>query len=41
VSKDRFGAELKLDDFGWEKTVSTIVFVRSLGSYYDELAGSR
>ncbi|HLG59892.1 MAG TPA: MBL fold metallo-hydrolase [Vicinamibacterales bacterium] len=41
VSKDRFGAELKLDDFGWEKTVSTIVFVRGLGQYYDELAGSR
>jgi cyclase len=40
VSKDRFGAELKLDDFGWEKTVSTIVFVRGLGPYYDELAGS-
>lgn len=40
VAKDRFEAELRLDDFGWEKTVSTVVFKRSIGLYYDELAGS-
>jgi hypothetical protein len=38
VPKDRFAAELKLDDFGWEKSVSTVVFLRSIGRYYDEVA---
>jgi cyclase len=38
VKKDTFIAELKLDDFGWAKTPSTIAFMRSWEQYYDEMA---
>jgi glyoxylase-like metal-dependent hydrolase (beta-lactamase superfamily II) len=39
VEKDQLTAQLKLDDLGWAHTVSTTTFLRSIGQYYDELAG--
>jgi glyoxylase-like metal-dependent hydrolase (beta-lactamase superfamily II) len=41
VSKDQFQARLGLDDFGWEKSVSTVAFLPNLGRYYDEMAAAR
>ncbi len=40
VSKDRFVADLRLQDFGWEKSVSTSAFMRSVDQYYDEIAAT-
>jgi aminopeptidase N len=39
VAKDQLIAQLKLDDLGWAHTVSTTTFLRSIGQYYDEVAG--
>jgi len=39
VAKDQLIAQLKLDDLGWSHTVSTTTFLRSIGQYYDEIAG--
>ncbi|MEP7306239.1 MAG: hypothetical protein ABJA98_12040 [Acidobacteriota bacterium] len=39
VPRDQLQAQLKLDDLGWARTVSTGTFIRSIGQYYDEIAG--
>lgn len=39
VPKNLLAGELKLDDIGWSHTVSTLTFMRSIGQYYDEIAG--
>jgi cyclase len=39
VPKDQLATALKLDDIGWDHTVSTLTFMRSIGQYYDEIAG--
>ena len=41
VPRDQLQAQLKLDDLGWARTVSTGTFMRSIGQYYDEIAGVR
>ena len=41
VSKDQFQARLALEDFGWEKSVSTVAFLPNIGRYYDEMASAR
>jgi len=38
VAKDRLEQQLQLDDIGWNHTVSTGTFMRSIGQYYDEVA---
>lgn len=39
VAKDQLQARLKLDDLDWATSVSTGTFMRSIGQYYDEMAG--
>ena len=39
VPKDQLEKQLKLDDIGWNHTVSTGTFMRSIGQYYDEVRG--
>ena len=41
VAKDQLIARLQLDDLGWAHTVSTTTFLRSIGQYYDEIAGAK
>jgi hypothetical protein len=41
VSKDQFQARLQLDDFGWERSVSTVAFLPNIGRYYDEMAAAK
>lgn len=41
VPKDQLEKQLKLDDIGWDHTVSTGTFVRSIGQYYDEVAAAK
>jgi cyclase len=38
VAKDQLEQQLQLDDIGWNHTVSTGTFMRSIGQYYDEVA---
>jgi hypothetical protein len=38
VPKDQLQARLKLDDIGWDQTVSTGTFMRSIAQYYEEVA---
>jgi glyoxylase-like metal-dependent hydrolase (beta-lactamase superfamily II) len=38
VPKDQLQARLKLDDIGWDHTVSTGTFMRSIAQYYEEVA---
>ena len=40
VPKDQLEKQLKLDDIGWNHTVSTGTFMRSIGQYYDEVAAA-
>ena len=40
VSKEQFRARLGLDDFGWERSVSTVAFLPNIGRYYDEIAAT-
>ena len=37
VPKEQVFSQLKLDDLGWQKTVSTVAFQGGLGGYYDEM----
>ena len=42
VPKDQLAAQLKIDDLGWTKTVSTQGFIsRALGPFYEEVAAAR
>ena len=41
VPKDQLQQQLKLDDLGWARTVSTGTFRRSLAQYYDEMAAAQ
>ena len=41
VPKDQLEKQLKLDDLGWDHTVSTSTFMRSIGQYFDEVAAAR
>jgi cyclase len=41
VPKDQLEKQLKLDDIGWNHTVSTGTFMRSIGQYYDEIAAAK
>jgi glyoxylase-like metal-dependent hydrolase (beta-lactamase superfamily II) len=34
-------AALKLDDLGWERSVSTIAYMRNITRHYDEMAGAQ
>ena len=38
VPNDQLQAQLKLDDLGWDHTVSTSTFMRSIARYRDEIA---
>ena len=40
VPRDQLEQQLKLDDIGWDHTVSTGTFMRSIGRYYDEVAAA-
>ena len=41
VPNDQLQAQLKLDDLGWDHTVSTSTFMRSIARYRDEIANAR
>jgi cyclase len=38
---EQLKAALKLDDLGWQNSVSTIAYMRNIGRHYDEMSGSR
>ena len=35
---EQLKAALKLDDHGWQNSVSTIAYMRNIGRHYDEMA---
>jgi hypothetical protein len=37
VPKEQVFSQLKLDDLGWNHTVSTVAFQGGLSGYYDEM----
>ena len=41
VPDDQLKAQLKLDDIGWDHTVSTATFMRSIVRYRDEIAAAK
>ena len=38
---EQLKAALKLDDLGWQNSVSTIAYMRNIGRHYDEMASAR
>jgi hypothetical protein len=41
VPKDQAEAQLKLDDLGWAKSVSTTAWATNINNYYDEIAAQK
>jgi hypothetical protein len=41
VPLDQVFARLRLEDLGWDHTVSTVAFTGGLSGYYDEMKSQR